>query len=84
LTGFVSWWPPENFIHNLFVHVDYQRCGVGRALLKACLDNLGRPSQLKCVQQNVNALAFYKRLGWSVIAEGMAVEGPYFLLELKS
>lgn len=83
IVGFVSWWPPENFVHNLFVDPAYQRSGIGQLLLIACLRQIGRPATLKCVQQNEAALRFYRRLGWEVVGEGAKDELAYFLLRLK-
>lgn len=82
IVGFVSWWPPDNFVHNLFVDPAHQGTGVGQQLLAACLQRIGRPATLKCVQQNEGALRFYQRLGWEVAGEGLTNEVPYFLLRL--
>ncbi|MCC9606720.1 GNAT family N-acetyltransferase [Blastopirellula sp. JC732] len=84
IVGFVSWWPPENFIHNLFVAPEYQRMGVGRALLDACLAQIGRPARLKCSTANANALQFYERLGWRCEEQSTSPEGPYWLMMLDS
>lgn len=81
LAGFVSWWPPEDFVHNLFVDPRYQRQGIGPRLLEACLARVGRPATLKCVRQNAGALRFYERHGWRVIGEGTSPSSAYYLLE---
>ncbi|MCE9557204.1 MAG: GNAT family N-acetyltransferase [Planctomycetes bacterium] len=78
--GFVAWWPPENFIHSLFVHPAHQRRGIGTALLSACLAQIGRPVQLKCAQANEAALAFYRSHGWTVDGEGVGPDGEYYLM----
>lgn len=78
--GFVAWWPPENFIHSLFVKPDHQRRGIGTALLTACLAQVGRPAQLKCAQANADALAFYRSHGWTVDGEGVGPDGEYYLM----
>lgn len=83
IVGFVSWWPPENFVHNLFVAPTHQRGGIGEILLTACLQQIGRPATLKCVQQNAGALRFYQRLGWEIAGEGLTNDAPYFLLRLQ-
>ena len=82
--GFVSWWPPDNFVHNLFVSPAFTRRGLGRQLLTACLQHIGRPATLKCVQQNLAALAFYESLGWRIAGEGASADGTYFLLQLDA
>lgn len=81
--GFVAWWPPENFIHSLFVHPEYLRQGIGTALLTACLAQVGRPAQLKCAQLNAAALAFYRSHGWTVDGEGVGPDGEYYSMILK-
>ncbi|PJJ58797.1 GNAT family N-acetyltransferase [Hymenobacter chitinivorans] len=81
--GFIAWWPPDNFIHSLFVAPEQHGQGIGQALLQACLARMGRPATLKCLQQNTRALGFYRALGWTITAEGDSSEGPYFLLTLR-
>ncbi len=78
--GFVAWWPPDNFIHSLFVGPACVRKGIGKALLQACLAEIGRPATLKCVVANQPALRFYQSMGWVPVAEGESPEGTYALL----
>lgn len=78
--GFISWWPPDTFIHNLYLDPRFVGLGIGKALLNECLSKIGRPATLKCLQQNVNALRFYQSQGWSIQAEGVSDEGPYYLM----
>ena len=80
-TGFASIWEPDNFLHNLFVHPEYQKIGVGKRLL-ACCDKffLGTPT-LKCLKANDHARQFYQSQGWSVRNEAEGPEGPYLLME---
>ena len=80
--GFIAWWPPDNFVHSLFVAPGWQGQGVGRALLQAALPHLGRPATLKCLQANEPALHFYAAQGWVVAGTGEGAGGPYYLLAL--
>ena len=82
LIGFVSCWLPDQFIHSLYVDPGFLRQGVGKALLRECLSKLGRPAFLKCLQQNTNAIAFYKQQGWQIKSEGISHEGLYFLMTI--
>lgn len=83
IAGFVSWWPPENFLHNLFIDTSRQRTGAGTALLHKCLERTGRPVRLKTSVQNENAIAFYSKHGFAIIGGGTAEEGEYHLMERK-
>lgn len=80
--GFASWWPPENFLHHLYVAANSRRQGIGRLLLDQCLKSMGRPAQLKCVIRNADALRFYESCGWRAVGTGKDVEGDYLLLQL--
>lgn len=81
VVGFISVWDSENYIHNLFVLPGYARRGIGAALLRECLKNIGRPARLKCVSENLPALAFYQAMGWQTIAEGVGSDGDYELMQ---
>lgn len=83
VVGFISWWPPEDFVHNLFIAPGQQRRGVGRQLLAAVLKHIGRPATLKCSQPNAAALAFYRQLGWVVNGQGETDGVGYHLLSLS-
>ncbi|GAB3031296.1 GNAT family N-acetyltransferase [Spirosoma pulveris] len=78
--GFISWYAPANFIHNLFIDQAYTKQGIGKALLTTCLAELSYPARLKCLQQNVIALAFYQSLGWLIEGQDDSVDGSYYLM----
>ncbi|WP_299489384.1 GNAT family N-acetyltransferase [Acaryochloris sp. IP29b_bin.137] len=78
--GYISWWPPQNFIHHLFVNPHFIRRGMGSALLQSGLAHIGRPASLKCVQRNSAAIAFYVSQGWRIDSTGQSPEGPYYLM----
>lgn len=78
--GFIAWWPPDNFIHSLFVDPSFMGKGVGKSLLQACLTEIGRPATLKCKTANQSALQFYYSQGWLPVHEAADSSGPYFLL----
>jgi len=79
--GFASILEPESFLHNLFVHPEAMREGVGQALLAACSVYFKALSRLKCLKANVNAMAFYQSNGWRILCEGSGLDGPYFLMQ---
>jgi GNAT superfamily N-acetyltransferase len=83
LKGLIAVYVPDAFIHHLYVAPPFQRQGVGSALLASLNGWLPRPWQLKCVQRNRRALAFYAALGWVAAGEGEGDQGPYRLLELR-
>lgn len=78
--GFASIWERDSFLHNLFVHPDFQRKGVGTALLAHCSAyfTAARPT-LKCLKANTRAIDFYTRQGWQAVADGDSPDGPYLL-----
>ncbi len=78
--GFISVWEPENFIHHLFVHPKATGQGIGSALLKKCLHNIGRPAALKCDDQNSKARDFYLSKEWKKISVGNGPDGKYLLM----
>ena len=78
--GFISWWVPDNFIHNVYVDSRFLHQGIGKALLNRCLAEIGRPATLKCLQQNTGALSFYLAQGWCIKNEGPSSDGPYYLM----
>jgi len=81
VTGFLSVWEPENFVHHLFVADGHRGTGTGRALLEDLRCRMPGPFRLKCIAANTAALGFYRRLGWIVAGHGEAGESPYLLLE---
>lgn len=78
--GFISWWVPDDFIHNVYVDPHFLHLGIGKALLDQCLAEIGRPATLKCLQQNTSALSFYQAQGWCIKDEGPSSDGPYYLM----
>lgn len=78
--GFISWWEPDNFVHNVYVDSRFLHQGIGKALLNQCLAEIGRPATLKCLQQNTEALSFYLAQGWCIKNEGPSSDGPYYLM----
>ncbi len=68
IVGLISVHPSENFIHNLYVDLPWQGCGVGVQLLTAALAGMRGPARLKCDIANLPARRFYERLGWREVA----------------
>ena len=81
--GFIAWWPPDNFVHSLFIDPSFIGRGVGKLLLQACLEQIGRPASLKCLKANKKALGFYHSQGWEISTEGESPDGPFYLLTIK-
>ncbi|MGE0828428.1 MAG: GNAT family N-acetyltransferase [Hyphomonadaceae bacterium] len=69
IAGFAALWPPEAFVHHLYVAPALHNRGIGRALIaaldaRAALTAYGARLSLKCQLSNLNARAFYARLGF--------------------
>lgn len=80
VVGFVSVQEAEPFVHHLYVHPDARGMQVGKALLASLQAWLPMPWHLKCVARNVEALRFYRHLGWEELASGESEHGTYLLL----
>ena len=78
--GFASIFEPDSFLHNLFVHPTFQRCGVGRALLASCNKHFSAAGTLKCLKANEAAQQFYLSQGWAIRDEVVEETGDYFLM----
>ena len=78
--GMMSFWRPDNFVHNLFVDTGAQGRGVGTALLHFAFGIADGPVTLKCDALNSPALEFYARRGMVEIQRGFREgSGPYVL-----
>ncbi len=62
----------ENFIDHLYVHPDYQKRGIGKALLEYARQISPEHLWLYTLQVNENARAFYERNGFVAEAFGMS------------
>jgi ribosomal protein S18 acetylase RimI-like enzyme len=80
IVGFISIWIQDNFIHNLFVHPNYQGCGIGAQLLQKAEEYLSRPMELKVTTENIKAFKFYEKHGWKKISIHEDELEPYILL----
>ncbi|RUT70109.1 GNAT family N-acetyltransferase [Flavobacterium cupreum] len=81
--GFISVWMRDNFIHHLYIDEAFHKRGIGKILLKAALEQTKFPVMLKCLERNTQAVAFYKKTGFTEKAHGDNENGPYILFELN-
>ena len=79
--GFVSVWMPESFVHHLYVHPDHTNQGIGGMLLQDCVQRVNNPLRLKCMKQNLAALAFYRSKGWAIESDGHNEQTDYYLMK---
>jgi ribosomal protein S18 acetylase RimI-like enzyme len=80
IIGYISVYWPTNFIHSLYIKPDNQGQGAGPELLSTVLRIAKGDMELKTDKGNMRAFAFYRRLGWRVVGEGMAATGPWWRL----
>ena len=58
------------FIQDLLVHPDYQRMGIGTALMNAILEQYSHVYQIELATDNTEkTIAFYKSLGFRTLQE---------------
>ena len=58
------------FIQDILVHPDYQRRGIGTALMKALLDRYPHAYQIELVTDNTEkTIAFYKSFGFHNLSD---------------
>ncbi|WP_239255057.1 GNAT family N-acetyltransferase [Listeria ilorinensis] len=82
--GFISVYEPDNFIHLLFIASSQQGKGIAKELLQFLVAKEAVDYTLKCVAKNEAALAFYQKMNFEVIGEGIdRLEGKYYTLLLK-
>lgn len=82
--GFISIWMPNNFVHHLYIDQKYQKKGIGTLLLKEAIKYTKFPLTLKCLENNVKAVEFYKRKGFLEKGKGQSENGNYILFELSN
>jgi GNAT superfamily N-acetyltransferase len=80
VVAMMTFWRPDNFVHNLFVEPDVQGSGLGSALLALAEKIADGPISLKCDAQNLAAIAFYKRRGLTVCEEGQRPDGGVWFM----
>lgn len=81
--GFISVWMRDNFIHHLYIDESFHKHGIGKKLLKAALEKTKFPVMLKCVEKNIGAVEFYKKMGFIEKARNDNENGTYILFELN-
>jgi len=71
IVGYILFWllPDAIDIHNIAVHLDYRRRGIGRALLAGVIHEARRQSLARVILEvrlsNVSAQSLYKALGFT-------------------
>jgi ribosomal protein S18 acetylase RimI-like enzyme len=65
----------NEFIDQLYVHPNYQRSGIGKALLEFARSRYPQHLWLYTLQSNVNAQAFYEKNGFVAEKFGISPEG---------
>lgn len=83
IAGFISMWLQENFLHHLYISAEFQHKGIGTALLNAGCKLTTSSVQLKCLENNKNAIAFYEKHGFAKKSQGQSKDGGYILFERK-
>ncbi|HEX7199447.1 MAG TPA: GNAT family N-acetyltransferase, partial [Dongiaceae bacterium] len=77
ITGLVSIYLPDRFIHSLYVDPARQGQGIGSALIDLALRRCGGHAELKCQEGNRAACRFYVERGWQPADWGWSSAGPW-------
>jgi len=77
ITGLVSIYLPDRFIHSLYVDPARQGQGIGGTLLHQALRRCGGHAELKCQEGNRAACRFYMERGWRPAGWGWSSAGPW-------
>jgi len=80
--GFISIWMPNNFIHHFYIDRQHQSKGIGTLLLKSAIQQTNFPVTLKCLEENIKAVTFYRKKGFIEKERGPSEHGDYILFEL--
>ena len=80
VVGTLSLDRPASFVHSLYVDPARQGQGVGRALVAAVAATIDQPLSLKVQLPSRGARAFYRRLGFVEIEDGLDANGVGWLL----
>ena len=81
IAGFMAVWPPDAFIHHLYIDARYRGKGTGKALLALAAQTYPTPLSLKCLIKNEAAVQFYRALNWEVKDSGTDSLGDYYLMQ---
>jgi GNAT superfamily N-acetyltransferase len=73
IAGVLAFWPPQDFIHSLYVTTRGR--GVGKAMLDHIAARARGPLSLKVQAPNIRARAFYAREGFRPMEFGRDVSG---------
>ena len=80
VAAFVSIYPPQSFIHHLYVLPVYQKRGIAKALISHLRNKFELPLSLKCESNNEGAISFYKKTGWKLFNSGSEIDGTEYIL----
>ena len=80
IIAFISIYPPQSFVHHLYVLPDFQRRGIGRALIMHIRNIFDSPLSLKCEKSNKPAIKFYEEMGWKLFNKGSEIDGTEYIL----
>lgn len=71
-------------VEMLFIHPDYFGKGIGKRLLEYAIQNMNA-SELDVNEQNLNAIGFYKKMGFVVVgrSEFDSTGKPFPILHMK-
>lgn len=70
-------------ISSLLVHEDYRQRGIGRSLVKRCIEYAGDAALSQLNLHTVSAVDYYRKLGWVQVGQHVEKQTTKFVMAIN-